>query len=209
MLVKCFTILANLLYKCLRMPLRILPMCCEWKENAKHGYLFWIIHIKGVSLCLISARPSPICLFSFKFGLIVHISPTFCGNVKTNASESLQTSYGHLHTSYDHYKCLAINKNGLQLLMNLLRIFLFLTNIRSMFLIFPRPRECLRTPQECLQTLWMLICNCKPIRKHICLGVRAALMQVRTFVVCSLVCLANRNKSCLLFSSAEMFKKPL
>ena len=47
-------------------------------------------------------------LFSIKFVLIVHIRPAFYGNVNTNASESLQMSY-------DHYKCLANNKNGLRL----------------------------------------------------------------------------------------------
>ena len=36
------------------------------------------------------------------------------GKVKTNASKSLQMSY-------DHYKCLAINKNGLRLLTKMLR----------------------------------------------------------------------------------------
>ena len=54
-------------------------------------------------------------LFSFNFVLIVHIRPAFYGNVNKNASESLQTSY-------DHYKCLANNKNGLRLVTNMLRI---------------------------------------------------------------------------------------
>ena len=53
-------------------------------------------------------------LFSIKFVLIVHIGPAFYGNVNTNASESLQMSY-------DHYKCLANNKNGLRLVTNMLR----------------------------------------------------------------------------------------
>ena len=116
-----FTILANLFYKCYKC-LRILWFCCEWNENAKHGYLICILHIMGVSLCLISARPCPVSIFSFKFRLIVHICPAFCGNVNTNASESLQTSCDHLQTSYDHYKCLAINKNGLRLFANMLQI---------------------------------------------------------------------------------------
>ena len=77
------------------------------------GYLICIIHIAGVSLCLISARPCTISLFSFEFGLIFHICPAFCGNVNMNADESLQISYIHLQTFYDHYKCLAINKNCL------------------------------------------------------------------------------------------------
>ena len=41
-----------------------------------------------------------------RFVRIVHTRPAFNGNVNTNASESLQTSY-------EHYKCLANNKNGL------------------------------------------------------------------------------------------------
>ena len=62
--------------------------------------------IVGVSICLISLSLCPICLFSFNFVLIVRICPAFYGNVNTNASECLQMSY-------DHYKCLANNKNGL------------------------------------------------------------------------------------------------
>ena len=53
------------------------------------------------------------------------------GKVKTNASKSLQMSY-------DHYKCLAINKNGLRLLTKMLwkqweYMYAFLANFRSMF----------------------------------------------------------------------------
>ncbi len=75
----------------------------------------------------------------------------------TNASKSLQMSY-------DHYKCLAINKNGLRLLTKMLRKqweYAFLANFRSMFLIFATPmndRECsLTNTYECLAiTLWSL-----------------------------------------------------
>ena len=48
-------------------------------QMTKHGYLICIIHIVGVSRCLISARPCPISLFLFKFGLIFHIHSAFCG----------------------------------------------------------------------------------------------------------------------------------
>ena len=75
-------------------------MCCECNENTVHIQLvciiICIIHIAGISLCLIS-----VSLYS--------------SNVNTNASESLQTSY-------DHYKCLANNKNGLRLVTNILRM---------------------------------------------------------------------------------------
>ena len=43
-------------------------------------------------------------LYSIKFVLFVHICPAVYGNVNANASESLQMSY-------NHYKCLAYNKN--------------------------------------------------------------------------------------------------
>ena len=56
-------------------------------------------------------------LFSNKFKLIVHIRPAFYGNVNMNARESLQMPY-------DHYKCLAINKNGLRLLTNMLLLLI-------------------------------------------------------------------------------------
>ena len=54
-------------------------------------------------------------LFSIEFVHIAHICPAFYGNVNKNASESLQMSY-------DHYKCLANNKNGLRLVTNMLRM---------------------------------------------------------------------------------------
>ena len=54
-------------------------------------------------------------LFSFKFVHIVHIRPEFYEKVNTNASESLQMSY-------DQYKCLANNKNGLRLVTNMLQM---------------------------------------------------------------------------------------
>ena len=50
-------------------------------------------------------------LILIQFFLIVRIPPLFY----TNASECLQTSY-------DHCNCVVINKNGLQLLKNMLQI---------------------------------------------------------------------------------------
>ena len=99
--------------KYLQMLLRILKICCELIEKTMHEKLICIIHIACVSLCLISASLCPMSLFSIKFVLIVHIRPAFYGNVNTNASESLQMSY-------DHYKCLPNNKNGLRLVTNML-----------------------------------------------------------------------------------------
>ena len=105
-LAKCFMILANLFYKCLGMLANVVgkltnvlwskPECKTWVSN-----LHIKIHITGVSLCLLSASPCPISLFSFKLGLIVHIRPAFCRNVNANAGESLQTYYDHLQKSQD------------------------------------------------------------------------------------------------------------
>ena len=48
---------------------------CVANERRTHnmGNFFCIIHIACDSHCLISARPCPISLFSFKIVLIVHI----------------------------------------------------------------------------------------------------------------------------------------
>ena len=95
---------------------------------------------------------------------------TFCLHfVWMNANKSLQMYY-------DHYKCLAINKNILRLLTKMLRKqyeCAFLANSRSMFLIFATPmndRECLRTPTSVWRSLCdhcELVANCirEPIRR--------------------------------------------
>ena len=67
--------------------------------------------------------------------------PAYYWNVNTNANGSLQTSY-------DHYKCLVINKNGL----HMLRICFF-ANFRSMFLIFASSQECFLTSAIFLRSL--------------------------------------------------------
>ena len=90
--------------------MNVLQMKCEcktWVSNLHNTHCTVFLFV----LCA-SARSCPISLFSFKFGLIFHICPAFCGNVNTNAGQSLQTSY--------HHFCLAINKNGLRLLTNML-----------------------------------------------------------------------------------------
>jgi len=56
---------------------------------------------------------NPFALFVMDSQLFVCIRMVFLQKVKPNASKSLQMSY-------DQYKCLAINKNGLRLLMNML-----------------------------------------------------------------------------------------
>ena len=86
------------------------------------------------------------------FASIHNCSLTFCKVfVRENFHEFLQMSYNHC-------KCLAINKNGFRLLMIFWRKqeeYTFLANIRSMFLIFVTPQkvgECLRT----LTNIWRL-----------------------------------------------------
>ena len=100
--------------ECLRMPLRILRMWTRMKRENDA----WVTNLHNTHCRCFSL--SNICqplsnelnsLFSIKFVLIVHIRPAFYGNVNTNASESLQMSY-------DHYKCLAKNKNGLRMVTN-------------------------------------------------------------------------------------------
>ena len=124
MLAKCFTILANPFYKWykwLGMLANAYECRCESYEcNANETrkrcmVLICIVYIACVSLCLISASLCPMSLFSIKFVLFVHICPALYGNVNSNASESLQMSY-------NHYKCLANNKNGLRLVTNMLRM---------------------------------------------------------------------------------------
>ena len=79
-------------------------------------------------------------------------SPVFCVNVNRNVSESLQTSYVHLHTAYDHYKCLAT----VRMAYDCSRVYCkyaFLTNIRRMFVILRPHEEFLRTPTNLLRSL--------------------------------------------------------
>ena len=77
---------------------------------------------------------SPIILL-----LSVRILSLYYENINMNASESLQTSYYQ-------YKCVAIDKNGLRLLPNMLRICCEYASSRFLgisilFLKFAKPRE--------------------------------------------------------------------
>ena len=121
-----FTILESLFYKwykCLGMLANTCECCCESYEcvanetRTRRIYKYFAQYTMGVFLFVfnISASLCPMSLFFFKFVLIVHIRPECYENVNTNASESLQTSY-------DHYKYLASNKNGLRLVTNMLRM---------------------------------------------------------------------------------------
>ena len=66
------------------------------------------IHIAGRSFCFLFARLCPIRLVPIILILIVRILSLSYENINTNASESLQTSY-------DQYKCVAIDQNGLRI----------------------------------------------------------------------------------------------
>ena len=92
------------------MPLQIYKRVAN-ETTTRRMRLICVYGIAAVSLFLIFASTCSISLFSFNFFLIVRFHPLFY----TNASESLQTSY-------DYYKCVVINKNGLQLLKNMLQI---------------------------------------------------------------------------------------
>ena len=99
-------------------------------------------------------------ILNSRFALFVMDSQafeTFCLHfVWMNANKSLRMSY-------DHYICLAINKNILRLLTKMLRKqyeYAFVANFRNMFLIFATPHErprILTNTYECLAiTLWSL-----------------------------------------------------
>ena len=83
----------------------------------KRENVAWVTDLHNTHCMCFSFSDSlcPMSLFSIKFVLIVHIRPAFYGNVNTNDSESLQMSY-------DHYKCLANNKDGFRLVTNILRM---------------------------------------------------------------------------------------
>ena len=89
----CFTILNC---KSVLQMVQMLVNCCESYECVAMHALICIMHIAGVSLCLISASLCPISLFSFKFVPIVHIHPEMLIGMQTSS---------------DHCKCLANNKN--------------------------------------------------------------------------------------------------
>ena len=115
MLVKYFKILANLFYdcyKCIRMLTNPYECHCESNERVanetttRHMRIFSYTHCRSIFLFLF-ARLCPISLFPIILILIVRILALYYENINTNASEALQTSY-------DYYKCVAIDQNGLR-----------------------------------------------------------------------------------------------
>ena len=118
---KCFKILANQFYECIY-------TCMNTKEcltNAVANFTNALRMKQQHDACVLYAYtvlpvflfflylPAPTQLaYPIQILLIVRIPPLFY----TNARQSLQTSY-------DHYKCIVINKNGLLLLLkNMLQI---------------------------------------------------------------------------------------
>ena len=106
MLEKCFKILANLL-RILTNAVANLTNVLQIEQQHDACVANWHIHITGLSFCFLFARLFPISLFPIILILIVRILSLYYENINTNASESLQTSY-------DHYKCVAIDQNGLR-----------------------------------------------------------------------------------------------
>ena len=84
----------------------------------KREYDTWVTNLHNTHCGRLSLLYLPASVQSAYFPsnlyLLSTFRPAFYGNANTNASESLQTSY-------DHYKCLTNNKNGLRLVTNILR----------------------------------------------------------------------------------------
>ena len=86
-----------------------------------------------VSLSYICHWPCQISLFSFKFGLIV-ICPAFCGNVNTNARESLQTVLPSIRMSYDCLLRICFSYQYYEHVSNLRKTPILLTNTQRMLI---------------------------------------------------------------------------
>ena len=115
MLEKYFKILANLFYdcyKCLRMLTNPYEFRCESYERVanetttRHMRIFAYTHCRSIVLFLFAGL-CPISLFPIILILTVRILSLYYENINANASEALQTSY-------DHYKCVAIDQKGLR-----------------------------------------------------------------------------------------------
>ena len=91
--------------------------------------LFAYTHCRVCLFGFLSTRLCPISLFPIILTLFVHILSLYYGNINTDAIESLQTSY-------DHYKCVAVDQNGLRTAS----VCVF-TSFRNMFLKFAIPCE--------------------------------------------------------------------
>ena len=117
MLAKCFTILVNLFYKWYKY-LRMLANAIANLTNVlrmKRVQGAWVTNLHNTHCECFSL--SYICqpLSNQPIFLQICTRPAFYENVKLNARESLQTSY-------DHYKCLANKKKGLQFVTNMLQM---------------------------------------------------------------------------------------
>ena len=118
-----------------------------------HGLLICIIHITGVSLCLISASR---CLFFFLQictncpPLVLH-STEMSIRMLANLYKRLTTTTNALPTIRKAYDWL----NMLQIVTNMLQIYAFLANYRSLFLISVTPQNRAR--------MLMIACECVAI----------------------------------------------
>ena len=105
----CFTIATNTL-ECLRIltnAVANLTNVLRIKQQHDTCVAYLHIHIADLSFCFLFARLFPISLFPIILILTVRILSLYYENINTNASESLQTSHVH-------YKCVAIDQNGLR-----------------------------------------------------------------------------------------------
>ena len=100
--------------------------CEPYERVAK---LICIYTLPSPSFCFLSARPCLISLFPIILTHFVRILSLYYENINTDAIESLQTSY-------DHYKCVAVDQNGLRTAS----VCVF-TSFRNMFLKFAKPCE--------------------------------------------------------------------
>ena len=120
-----FMILANLLYKCyncLKMLANVIANltnvlqmkleCKTWVSNL-HFFTLLVFHF-------VLYLPGPVQLAYFPSNLdLLSTFPLQSVEMSIRMQGNL---YKHLTISYNHYKCLDINKNGLPLLMNILLI---------------------------------------------------------------------------------------
>ena len=115
MLERYFKTLANLFYDCYKC-LRILTndvanLTNVLRMTQQHDTCLYLhIHIAGLSFCFLFARFCPISLFPIILIHIVRILSLSYENINTNANESLHCT----NVKYVHYKCVAIDQNGLR-----------------------------------------------------------------------------------------------
>ena len=152
--------------------LRMKSKCQTWVSNLHNTY--WELFLVVLYL------PGPVQLAYFPSNL-----DQFSTFTLHSAEMSIRMQVNLYKRLTITYKCLTITTHVLPLIrmafdcsLLICCEYAFLTNFRSMFLIFARPRECLQTPQESLRTPTNVMqssrIGAELHPKHIRLGVRAA-----------------------------------